>query len=58
MMKLESRPILEKSWEYRFFVDFSGSLLSPEMDLVLREMVECSTAFRVLGNYRSGEDDT
>ncbi len=58
MMKLESRPILEKSWEYRFFVDFSGNLLSPEMDLVLREMIECSTAFRVLGNYRSGEDDS
>ncbi len=57
MMKLESRPILEKSWEYRFFVDFSGNLLAPEMDLVLREMVECSTAFRVLGNYRSGEEE-
>lgn len=56
MMKLESRPILEKSWEYRFFVDFSGNLLDPELDLVLRELVECSTAFRVLGNYRSGEE--
>ena len=56
MMKLESRPILEKSWEYRFFVDFTGNLLDPEMDLVLRELVECSTAFRVLGNYRSGEE--
>ena len=57
MMKLESRPILEKSWEYRFFVDFSGNLLSPGMDLVLREMIECSTGFRVLGNYRSGEEN-
>ncbi len=57
MMKLESRPILEKSWEYRFFVDFSGNLLAPGMDLVLREMIECSTAFRVLGNYRSGEEN-
>ena len=56
MMKLESRPILEKSWEYRFFVDFSGNLLDPELDLILRELVECSTAFRVLGNYRSGEE--
>lgn len=56
MMKLESRPILEKSWEYRFFVDFTGNLLDPELDLILRELVECSTAFRVLGNYRSGEE--
>lgn len=57
MMKLESRPILEKSWEYRFFVDFSGNLLDPELDLILREMAECSTELRVLGNYRSGEED-
>ncbi len=56
MMKLESRPILEKSWEYRFFVDFSGNLLDPELDLVLRELIECSSSFRVLGNYRSGEE--
>lgn len=56
MMKLESRPILEKSWEYRFFMDFTGNLLDPEMDLVLRELIECSTQFRVLGNYRSGEE--
>lgn len=56
MMKLESRPILEKSWEYRFFVDFTGNLMDPEMDLVLRELAECSTHFRVLGNYRSGEE--
>ncbi len=57
MMKLESRPILEKNWEYRFFVDFAGNLLAPEMDLILREMAECATEFRVLGNYRSGGDE-
>ncbi len=53
MMKLESRPIPGHSWEYLFFVDFSGNLLAPEMDLVLQELTECATSFRILGNYRS-----
>lgn len=53
MMKLESRPIPGRAWEYLFFVDFSGSLLAPEMDLVLQELTECASSFRILGNYRS-----
>lgn len=53
MMKLESRPIPGHSWEYLFFVDFSGNLLAPEMDLVLQELTECATSFRILGNYNS-----
>lgn len=53
MMKLESRPIPGRAWEYLFFVDFSGSLLALEMDLVLQELTECASSFRILGNYRS-----
>lgn len=53
MMKLESRPIPDRSWEYLFFVDFSGNLLHPDMDPVLQELTECASSFRILGNYRS-----
>jgi chorismate mutase/prephenate dehydratase len=56
MMKLESRPVLGKSWEYLFFVDFTGGLDQPGMDGVLHELTQASTSFRVLGNYKaSGE---
>jgi chorismate mutase/prephenate dehydratase len=56
MMKLESRPVLGKSWEYLFFVDFTGNLDQPGMDGVLHELTQASTSFRVLGNYKaSGE---
>lgn len=55
MMKLESRPIVGRSWEYRFFVDFSGDLLAPGMGDVLRELSRTAEQFRVLGNYKAGE---
>jgi chorismate mutase/prephenate dehydratase len=55
MMKLESRPVLGKSWEYLFFVDFSGNLDQPGMDGVLHELTQASSSFRVLGNYKASE---
>lgn len=56
MMKLESRPVVGKSWEYLFFVDFSGNLDEPGMDGVLHELTQTASGFRVLGNYKaSGE---
>lgn len=51
LMKLESRPIPGRSWEYRFFVDLSGDLTAPGMTETLREAAEATEEFRVLGNY-------
>lgn len=53
MVKLESRPIPGKSWEYMFFIEFTGSLLSEGMDGVLRELAQTAGDFRILGNFRS-----
>jgi chorismate mutase/prephenate dehydratase len=55
LLKLESRPIPGRSWQYQFFVDFSGDLLAPEMDEILRELSGSAERFRVLGNYRACE---
>lgn len=56
LMKLESRPIPGKGWEYLFFVDFSGNLFDPELERTLQEAAECAQDFRVLGNYIAGEE--
>ncbi len=56
MMKLESRPVMGKSWEYLFFVDFSGNLSDSNMDGVIRELTQTASGFRVLGNYKASED--
>ena len=55
LMKLESRPIPGRSWEYRFFADFTGDLAAYGMDSILREMSQCAATLRILGNYKADE---
>lgn len=52
LVKLESRPIPGRGWEYLFFLEFTGDLTAPGMDGVLRELSQLSSEFRVLGNFR------
>jgi len=51
MTRLESRPMPGHSWEYMFFLEFTGSLNAPEMDGILRELSQIAADFRVLGNF-------
>jgi len=55
LVKLESRPIPGRSWEYLFFLECTGDLTAPGMDGVLHELSQLSSDFRVLGNYRTYE---
>ena len=52
LLKLESRPIPDRGWEYRFFAEFSGDLTAPGMDGVLHELSQLSAELRVLGNFK------
>ena len=56
-MKLESRPIPGKYWEYMFFLEFAGNLLDPDMEGVLREVCQTAAEFRLLGNFRSNLEE-
>jgi chorismate mutase/prephenate dehydratase len=56
LLKIESRPIKGKGWEYLFFADFSGSLGGDEMDCVIRELMDSSIGFKILGNYKAAGD--
>ena len=51
MTKIESRPIPGKSWEYRFFVDFTGRLGESAVENALRGIEAEANVLRVLGNY-------
>ena len=51
MTKIESRPILERNWEYRFFVDFEGNLSESAVKNALRGLRAEVRNLRVHGNY-------
>jgi chorismate mutase/prephenate dehydratase len=54
MVRLESRPVQGHNFEYMFFLEFTGDLLSPDMPAVLRELTQSTDGFRVFGNFASG----
>ena len=51
MRMIESRPILGRNWEYRFFVDVEGNLSDTAIQNALRSVSEEAANMRILGNY-------
>ena len=51
MNKIESRPIEERNWEYRFFIDFEGNLGDSAVKNALRGLRDEARNMRILGNY-------
>lgn len=51
MVKIESRPIKDKSFEYRFFVDMEGNLADAAVQNALKGLKEGALYLKVLGNY-------
>lgn len=57
MVKLESRPLPRHSWEYMFFLEFTGNLNTPDIADVLHELSQTTGDFRVLGNFVSNLEE-
>lgn len=57
MMKIESRPILSKPWEYLFYIDFQGNLQQESVQLALEIIKNNSLHFKLLGNYISDQNN-
>ncbi len=51
MTKIESRPIEDQNWEYRFFIDFDGNLADSAVKNALRGLREEAKDMKILGNY-------
>ena len=51
MCKIESRPIEDRTWEYRFFVDFEGNLADSAVKNALRGLRDEARNMKILGNY-------
>lgn len=53
LLKIESRPILNKPWEYFFYIDFEGNLEDKNTKNAISAVKENCSYFKVLGNYKS-----
>ena len=51
MTKIESRPIEDRNWEYRFFIDFEGNFADGAVKNALRGLRDEARNLRILGNY-------
>jgi prephenate dehydratase len=56
LLKIESRPLRGKPWEYLFYLDFDGSLDDMKCQKALGHLEELTNFVRVLGSYPKGEE--
>lgn len=51
MTNIQSRPIKDKTWEYRFFVDIEGTLQDTAVINALKGIEEEAVSMKILGTY-------
>jgi prephenate dehydratase len=51
LSKLESRPRLNRPWQYIFYLDFDGHCQDPECEAALMGLLRRSTFVKLLGSY-------
>lgn len=52
MTKIESRPMVDRSWEYFFYIDFYGNILEENTKEALKGIENESVYFKLLGKYK------
>src|SRR5262245_1873966 len=53
LMKIESRPLAGRPWEYSFYLDFLGAVDEPRVRNALAHLAEFATSVKILGCYKS-----
>ncbi len=51
LLKIESRPLRGKPWQYIFYLDFAGSMQQETSQYALRHLEEMAEFIKVLGSY-------
>ncbi len=56
MMKIESRPVHGRPWQYRFYLDLQASRRDADVCAALEELEKLVVGLQVLGSYVSAKD--
>ncbi len=51
LLKIESRPLRGRPWDYIFYLDFAGSMEQERCKNAIRHLEEITTQLKVLGSY-------
>ncbi|MDE3000588.1 MAG: prephenate dehydratase [Gemmatimonadota bacterium] len=55
LLKIESRPLSGRPWEYVFYLDFEGHLASEECRQAIDHLEKMASFLKILGSYALGE---
>jgi 3-deoxy-7-phosphoheptulonate synthase len=58
LVKLESRPIHSKPWEYLFYADIEADVSDPQYRPLLEKLQKKTEFLKILGSYPKGFDST
>lgn len=57
LLKIESRPMQGRNWEYLFFLDFSADTIDARLERIIIEVADNTQGLRILGYYKKMEED-
>lgn len=52
LFRIESRPILDKPWEYYIYLDAEGAITDSSIAKVIEKVKSCCSFYKFLGSYR------
>ncbi len=55
LLKIESRPIKDRPWQYIFYIDFEGNLSNENAHTAVELVKESCLNFRLIGSYTKSE---
>lgn len=55
LLRIESRPLKGRPWEYAFYLDFEGHMGQTACAKAVDHLEEIATFVKILGSYRQGE---
>lgn len=58
LTRIESRPVKDKPWEYRFLVEFEGGTWEKKVSKALERLKRRTMELKVLGSYRPAKNVT